>query len=310
MIQEYQVAKAIVGGYLLRLGNGEGWQLTSTADVRAEVEELARIMGLNSCEPNGYPKLIFIRRTLGNTEGEEPMRRLGENTQKDLRGLGWKARDLGLLRLWSHKDVPDLICEMKHEEGDYELSILRMQLSLYPIYQLAQDSGGLPFHAGLVERNGKGVMLTAPANTGKSTCCHRLPRPWRTLCDEETLVVRDVQKRYLAHPFPTWSDYHTKRSRRTWDVYRHLPLSSIFLLEQGDRDAAIPVGQGEAAVFMYQSAMQVCYRYWDSLDHEELSVRKRKLFENACDLAGTVPTFKLQVSLTGRFWEEIEKVSF
>jgi hypothetical protein len=36
--------------------------------------------------------------------------------------------------------------------------------------------------------------------------------------------------------------------------------------------------------------------------------RKTKLFENATELAKAVPAFRLQVSLEGRFWEEMEKV--
>ena len=33
--------------------------------------------------------------------------------------------------------------------------------------------------------------------------------PWRSLCDDATLVVRDASGRYWAHPWPTWSRFYT-----------------------------------------------------------------------------------------------------
>ena len=121
-------------------------------------------------------------------------------------------------------------------------------------------------------------------------------------------MLSNDAKRYIAHPFPTWSDYFRKRSERTWDVQKHIPVSALFFLEQSEEDEVIPLGKGEAAVLAQQLAMQVCYRYFIQLDHEQVRNRKEMLFENACDLAKTVPAFKLGVSLRGRFWEKMESV--
>jgi SynChlorMet cassette protein ScmC len=308
MITDYLAKTAVSGAYLLLLGNGQGWQFIPNPEVMLEVGELGRIMGLRPCEPNGYPKLIFSRMGPVQTECEDATWRFDQNIKVNLRRLGWKAHELTFLRFWSHDEVPDLICEMRHEEGDYQRRILSMRFSLYPIYQQVQDSGGLPLHAGLVEHNGKGVLLAGPKNAGKSTCCRRLPKPWYPLCDEETLIVKVNQEQYLAHPFPTWSDYLSKRSEQTWSVHNHVPISSIFFLEQAGSDEVIPLGRGEAAVFINQLATQISCRYWNNLDHEDLMSRKTKLFENATELAKAVPAFRLQVSLEGRFWEEMEKV--
>jgi SynChlorMet cassette protein ScmC len=226
----------------------------------------------------------------------------------DLPRPGWKAHDLEFVRFWSHNDVEDLICEMKHEGGDYQQRVLSMRFSLYPIYQQVQNWGGLSLHAGLVEHNGRGVLLAGPKNFGKTTCCNRLPKDWYPLCDEETLIVKADQERYLAHPLPTWSAHLAKRSEQTWNVHCHVPISSIFFLEQAGSDEAIPLGRGEASVFINQLATQVCCRYWNNLGHEDLRIRKIKLFENVTGLAEVVPAFRLRVSLKGRFWEEMEKV--
>jgi SynChlorMet cassette protein ScmC len=308
MVESFPFQKAIAAKYLLQLGNGLGWHLTATAGVKSEVEELARIMGLSCCTANGYPRLIFIRGATAKKTAERRRCRLSENLERDLYDVGWNAHDLDLLKLWSHHEVEDLVCEMRNEEDNYLLSLSSMRLALYPIYQAAQDSGGFPLHGALVERDGKGVLLAGPRETGKTTCCRRIPKPWHALCDEETLIVRNDQKEYLAHPFPTWSEYLEERSKRAWNTQLHIPLCVIFFLQQANRDEVIHLGPGEAAVLVYQSAVQMMYRYWKDLDHKVLRTKKKRLFENACQLSESVPAFRLHVSVNGRFWEKIEAV--
>ena len=293
--------------YLLRLGNGQGWEFVAAEGVEPWVEKLASIMELRNCEPNGYPKLVFTRKRLGIDWWPDPVSRLTRNISGNLPDRGWEAHDLRSLQLWSHRDVPDVICEMGDEE-DRDLNIIRMWLSLSPVYNRALESGGLPLHAALVERNGTGVLLAAPGGTGKSTCCRRIPPPWKALCDDLTVAVADTDRQYRVHPFPTWSDYLWKRSGPTWDVQRHLPLSALFFLEQRTTDEVIPIGQGQASVLITESASQVYQTQLRNLLPEEERRFKKKIFENACELAKAIPAFQLRVSLNGRFWEEMERI--
>jgi SynChlorMet cassette protein ScmC len=147
-----------------------------------------------------------------------------------------------------------------------------------------------------------------PGNTGKSTCCRQLPHSWRALCDDEALIVRDDNRKYFVHPFPTWSDCLYQRSEKTWNVQQHVPLSVIFFLEKAETNEVIPIGQGQAAIFINQSATQVCQRSWINLDQQEESALREELFDNACELAKEIRVYKLRVSMNGRFWEKIEEV--
>jgi len=293
-------------GYCMRLANGQGWHISATEQLRPWAEKLATIMQLRVCELNGYPRLIFTLKSAERGQVREPSGRPDEDVTEALTRWGWKAREVNDIRFWSVPGSTDVICELRTR--DQNLDILMMRYSLYPIYQRAQNAGALPLHAGLVEYDGIGVLLAAPTNTGKSTCCRRIPEPWYVLCDEETLVVPNDQKRYLAHPFPTWSDYLIRSSDRTWNVQKNVPVLAVFFLEQAETDKVITVGQGEAAAMVNQSAMQVCFRYWNNLDNEVVRTHRKGLFENACELAKSIPVFKLQVSLRGRFWEKIEAV--
>jgi hypothetical protein len=44
------------------------------------------------------------------------------------------------------------------------------------------------------------------------------------------------------------------------------------------------------------------------LDGKDKTAIKLRCFQNACELAKTIPAFSLRVSLGGRFWEEMERV--
>lgn len=294
-------------GYYLRLANGQGWQITAAAGVEFWLKQLAHIMELQECEPDGYPRIIFAPKQTEKESNGGPVGHLHPKLKEGLPANGWEPHDFVWLQIWSHREVPDFICEMGSQEGD-EQEILKMRMALQPIYQRIQDSGGLPLHAALLERNGLGVLLAGSGSTGKSTCCSRVNGPWRALCDDEALVVRDNSKGYLVHPFPTWSDYFNNRSKQTWNVQHYLPMSAIFFLEQAEADQVTPLGQGLAAALLYESAAQVCARNWVNLNREGLSIVRKRLFENVCDLATEIPVFKLQMSLEGSFWEEMEKV--
>jgi SynChlorMet cassette protein ScmC len=294
-------------GYCIHLANGQGWQITATEEVSSWVEKLTRIMELKECDLDGYPRLVFIHEEKIAERNREPFCRLQPKIKNGLPANGWRSQDFVWLDIWTHPETPDVICEVKKRDGKEE-EVLTMRMALQPIYQRSQDSGGVPLHAALIEWNGFGILLAASGSIGKSTCCRRLCGPWRALSDDEALVVRDNREGYLVHPFPTWSDYFWNRSEQTWNVQRYLPLSAIFFLEQAEGDQVAPIGQGRAAALVYASASQVCGRNWMTHSGEQLAIARKRLFENACDLAKEIPAYKLEVSLEGNFWEEMEEV--
>jgi SynChlorMet cassette protein ScmC len=99
-----------------------------------------------------------------------------------------------------------------------------------------------------------------------------------------------------------------KRSKRTWNVQRCIPLSAIFFLEQAENDEVVAMGNGEAAVSISNSIKQVLLRTQYYMDREEVKSSRLKLFDNACELARKIPAYRLRITKSGRFWEEIEKV--
>ena len=210
------------------------------------------------------------------------------------------------LRIWCRDNVPQVVCEVLFNNSA-PLEFINMWFALHPIYQRSICKGGLPFHAGLADLGGRGVLLAASSDTGKSTCCLRLPDHWQPLCDDELLVVIDKYKKYRAHPFPTWSDYLWRQSEKTWNVQYSVPLCGVFFLEQSKIDEVAPIGEGEAALLISESAMQICEKFWRTLDIEDQRPFRKEVFNNACAMAKQIPAYRLGVSLHGRFWEKMEE---
>jgi SynChlorMet cassette protein ScmC len=282
------------GGFYLRLANGQGWNILSTEGTKSLVERWASIMEMKENGCGYFPKIILKR------QNEEI---------PGLPGEGWKIQNLERMRLWSHQRLPHVICEIGPEDH-FDLDIIRTWMATYPIYQRAMETGGLPFHACLAGLEGTGVLFAAPGGGGKSTCARRLPPPWKVLCDDETLIVRDPEGRYFVHPFPTWSNFFWRREERTWNVQEYISLSAVFFIKKGGKEEVIPMGNGEAAIRIYQAAEQVCLRNWRYFSAEEERGEKESLFANACELSQNIPAFTLRVSLEGQFWKEIEKVIY
>lgn len=169
--------------------------------------------------------------------------------------------------------------------------------------------GGLLIHGALAERDGSGVIFSAPGGTGKTTASNRLPPPWRSLSDDAVLVVRDEYGNYFAHPWPTWSRFFDNGPGGIWEVERGVPLAAVFFLTQSPEDHAEPLNTGDAVAYMMESGHQImgttaragCTR-------EESELLSEMELNAVSELVKAIPAYILYISLTGTFWEEIDFV--
>jgi SynChlorMet cassette protein ScmC len=199
-----------------------------------------------------------------------------------------------------------VVCVLRSYNHSDGLYIQLMQLSLV-IAREAQARGGVLIHGALAELDSMGVILAAPGGTGKTTASNRLPAPWRSLCDDTTLVVRDAQGNYWAHPWPTWSRFLDGGLGGTWDVQSAIPVKGIFFLSQAVEDRVERVGPGHAVSLLVESAEQASQLMARGLKKEDIRVLHMERFNNLCSLARVIPTHTLRISLTGTFWKEIEQ---
>jgi SynChlorMet cassette protein ScmC len=298
--------KTAGNGYLLKLGDGSAWSFVASSATGRWVKKLGRIMrlkpdGTGSC--NHCSRVFFILKHSGDDTPSAPV----DLAEAGLPGSGWETYDFRSVRYWRHPSARDVICEIGGERK-HVLDIVNMMTALQFIYLRTLERGGLPLHSALVERDGMGALAAGPGCAGKSTLCRRLPSPWRAHSDDKSLVICNGRRDYLAHPLPTWSEYLDRRSKKTWDVERCVPLSALFFIAKARADEVVPIGQGEAAVLLHEAATDVCNPITRNMGAGEVRELNKLIFENSCRLVAKIPAFILRVSLSGHFWVEMEKV--
>ena len=299
-----------VYGFKLELADGQKWVIVPTQKTALWVVELARMMRLKKTYSMTGALVVIVCDKLQQADNPNRyIKNLKESMIFKLPLQGWEMNfRCASIREWSHSGVSDIICEIGEDHGR-ELKYIKMFQFLHVIYKRVLDKGGFTCHGALVERDGKGYILSGPGGIGKSTCCRRLLYPWVPLCDDEVLIVRHKEKGYCAHPLPTWSDYFFRRADPTWDVQHYIPVKGIFFLVRAHNDKVTAMGQGEAVVSIKNQAMRIFTQPWGhQCDKDKVMTIRRKVINNTSDFSLHIPAFTLRVSRSGRFWERMEEV--
>lgn len=316
--------------FLLKLSEDKSWCfLTIEKELIPLLNKFASIVGLEdsssrTCEANS---LVFVSTQLDENKFKVLIQETNHLEENQLSSVQKICQKSSLLQLWLYQDKKKKYGIRLDSELDLEnFSNEGMRSISIPIFLELQEAGGFPFHAALIELHGKGILLAAPSKTGKTTCCCRIPSPWTVLSDDTALITYDERK-YKAHPFPTWSKFLSSDLRierafeyeqKKWDIKQNVNLDLILFLEQAKNDEVIFLNQTKSVSKIYQSAVQASYLRLvsrskngklEQLINDEMKISlKQELFKNSCNLAKSIKTAVLHVSLDGRFWEKIEKV--
>lgn len=198
---------------------------------------------------------------------------------------------------------------------NHDLLVIGMLLISQAIARAEFPRGGLLVHGALAEAPGRlegAIILAGPSTVGKTTASKRLPLPWRALSDDTSLVVRNASGQYMAHPWPTWSRYYTNPDGRPGpggkcDIQAGLPLQAIFFLEQAEDDQVTPLPTSSAIAYLMQTVQHVSLPMPDNLSADQDQTLYRNQLAAAEILVHTIPAYTLRLSLTGAFWDLIEK---
>ena len=295
--------------YSLRLGNNAEWCFIPTIHTFQWVETLASIMELETYNGQNHRKIVFVRDEL-KREGiqEEVIKKYFPDVQESSsNGSLWRFRNIQGIKFLSSLDLSRTLCDIGLEQNAAK-EIRKMRYSLQPIYAQIQGEGGLPFHGALIEKEGKGVILSAPSGTGKSTCCERLPESWIIHSDDESLMINQGGIAYRIHPLPSWKERMFGLSERTWTTHCHVPLAAFFFIEQSEKDEVIQLKPAVAAVMINASSSSRWYNPAPDQEVHEKRGFQNQFFDNVCNVSRVIPSFKLGVTLHGHFWNNIEKV--
>jgi SynChlorMet cassette protein ScmC len=299
---ERSVAPRVKGN--LSLANGCRWTVLA-GDRRAKpvVARLIQLMGLRQGSQPGKRMVV---------ESQE-----GGAQRRLVKGLHEAIADVALVGMLAGSPNPqatgllarprDVRCVIGPVHDDETLAMQLRRLSLvFVLY--AQDSGALLLHGALAELSGYGVVLSGPSGVGKTTVSRRLPPPWRSLSDDMTLVVRDDEGAYWAHPWPSWGSVAQGEKALTWNVDHAVLLKAMFFLEQAPQDELGGLGRGAALCSLMESVGQATQIMSLGASDDERRAHRLQQFENACALVEALPAYRLRVSARGAFWREMERV--
>ena len=235
-------------GFSLRLEDGSRWWIGGSRHAAFMAEKLGNIMALEEGDPEDSRLIYFYDKDADRIELDIPR----------LQAQGWIKIYQDFVHILFHPRWHHVICE--HDARREDAFYSAMSFGTRAVHWESLYRGGLPFHATLLEYQGQGIILAAPGGTGKSTCSRRVPPPWRACCDDEVLVVKSPDGRYLAHPFPTWSDYYWQRAENTWKVEKALPLAGIFFLSSPRKTGSFLWGAPrQLCPPLVQPAKQCCF---------------------------------------------------
>ena len=292
-------------GYLLELADGESWLINASEEATDWLDRFASITCLQQSENERHRMVLVTCYGRSGITGDALL--LESITGRKLSPAGWVQGKSRNSKYYLHRETFDIIYEIGMHDDRLEEFISMWNLLLV-IYTQVQNNDGFPLHAALIEKHGRGIVLCAKGDTGKTTCCRRVPPPWRAWCDDETLIVRTGAHQYAAHAFPTWSEYLTGTANKTWDVKQSIPLSAVVFLQQSETDELIPIRKAQAVVTLNHFVTVMNYSFGGNKDRERLRQLNETIFNNVSQLALNVPGYILRVSLTGRFWEELDTI--
>lgn len=272
----------------LTLADGNSWTIAASDESGAFIADtLVKTMQLK-CSNKSSPKLMIVR---NNKYAGTKVDFLSSDLESDE---------------YNSEEKPTF-CQLNPAKNNDALAVQMMKLSLFFCGE-AETRGGVLIHGGLAEKDGIGIILAGPGDVGKTTASSRLPFPWRSLSDDSTLIVRDKKGAYLAHPWPTWSNFMFGGQGGSWDVQLSIPLKAVYLLNQSDKDYVEPMGDGQATCMLNESADQAWLALANDFeDDEQRKSMNTQRFNNICELVKKVPVHLLHISRNGSFWEKIEK---
>lgn len=289
---------------LLPLQNGETWALTAGTDAADRlVTRLQTVMALEGVEGNATHRVDVD--VLAHPETAFADKPYAESEKVLFASL--RVLRPPIYSIVTSKGGGRFSCLINSYDNEHQLLERLLALSLVPA-RGAETAGGLLLHGALAEREGSGVLLVGPPGKGKSTASKRLQPPWVSHSDDATLVVRDPDGRYWAHPWPTWSRLMFGRSGGRWQTARAVPLKAIFVLARGANHGCEPIGVSDLIGHLVGASLECTWLLSRNRDTKDVRPVRLQQFANACRLAHALPARYLHLSLESPFWTDMEAV--
>jgi SynChlorMet cassette protein ScmC len=289
------------GFYYLQLSDGIVLELIQTSDDTCDViYRFAKVMNMTKVKPDSNS--TAIENKVYSIDFFEEIYSKYHNYQLLSRNNAYKF----LFNANFTKGMSFINSIRKADKSLNFSSIDNIQIGLQ--IQMIMNLNATPCHCALVEINGKGAIIGAVGNSGKSTCAARLPAPHKVLCDDYAMLFFHDGK-ITAQAMPTWSNFINGNRDYQADCSRSTEVEAFFILKQSDSDYVVSINGINA------------YQHINMIFQDLLSIRllkekpegfsefiRTKVFDLAREAVTTTPTYMLYATLEGDFWNKMAEV--
>ena len=286
--------------YIFNLANGRKWKLKSLSEKTDFVTgNYARVCSMKESS-NNIDCEIFC--SVDTTEDIEEIREY----HPDYIETGRKE----YVRIFFSPDYKESMVFFNPENLDHEnLKYLSTNyISRAFQIQAIKNYKALPCHCALVEINGKGAVIGAVGDCGKSTCAERLPKPHNALADDYAMIY-PINGDLVAQAMPTWSVFMSGDRDYQANCTQSTKINTFFFLKQSktdyvERTNGVIAHQHLNNNFQDLLALRVLKDQPEGFGEEI----RTKIFDMAGKISGKWPTYFLHATLHGDFWNKMNEV--
>jgi len=152
------------------------------------------------------------------------------------------------------------------------------------------EEKALLLNASAVSENGQGKVFFGPSGCGKTTVA-RLSQGY-TLMADDLVIIKPHNGRYRVYGTPFWDELNNEGPDNA-----RAELSGLYLLKMDNENNLTAIDNTQAVPELYRNVL------FFSDDGKLLN----RVFRACCNLANTVPVYKLHFRPDPSFWELVRK---
>ena len=282
------------GKYLISFSPRHIWTLTADPEVSDWMHHFGSIMGLTKTSTRKGGQISIIPDGRKVEEGHE-------------------LKNGRLIHNYYGKylfcpDTMDIVVSLSPEAiHDTKARSMSFKTLMITLTYGMQNQGAIMLHAATLVRDNEAVLVAASSGGGKSTTASRLPSPWHAPGDECCIVLPGDGDYYLF-ALPTWSQVLEDTERKKiWNTQKSYKLKAFCVLIQDTHDAMERIGVAQSIAAITGSARQATYIQLDKSGKDINQDFFSGCYRIAERMIQDIPIYILRTTLTGRFWEEIER---
>ncbi len=171
--------------------------------------------------------------------------------------------------------------------------------------------GGFLIHGIMLQhkQEDRAIIYAGDSGVGKTTAAQKMPSDqWQRCSDDVTLVVRDNQGLYYAHPWSGSKSYMQPELR--YGAEKGVLLMGVFFLKQHSEVQIETAKKIESIAVLQRLVNEHAALPDPSIDPKRVGEMRKNRLVNLVSFSRSVPIYNLYLNKTDPFWRDIEALLY